>query len=445
MKILIVDDEQPIRETLEMVMLGKGYDVVTVGDGLSAIRAFERERPDVVILDIRLPEMDGIRVLQQLKKKQKEAPVIMMTAYHDMETTIQAMKKGAYEYIRKPIDADELEIVINKVAHNLELTHRLEELITEISRNYKPDNIVGRSLAIQQIFKTIAMVSDNRTTVLIQGESGTGKELIAKAIHYNGPFRKEPFVPVNCSALVETLLESELFGHEKGAFTGAVARRKGKIEQARNGTILLDEIGETSLSLQVKLLRFLQEKEFEPVGSEERLTSNARIIAATNKDLARMVEEKKFRDDLYFRLKVMEIHVPPLRRRKEDIPLLVDHLLNKINMDLHKKVTRIPKDVMDALIHYRWPGNVRELENVLTRAVVLSKGPVLLPDCLPDLFDCRPEREEPEPLKSLSQLERDQIARALTQTRWKLGQACEILGITRPTLRKKIQKYNLNS
>ena len=207
MKILIVDDEQPIRETLEMVMLQKGYEVITVGDGLSAISMFEREWPDLVILDIRLPEMDGIAVLQQLRKKNKETPVVIMTAYHDMETTIQAMKKGAYEYIRKPIDADELEIVINKVAQNLDLTNRLEELITEISRDYKPDNIVGKSRAIQQIFKTIAMVSDNRATVLIQGESGTGKELIARAIHYNGPFRKEPFVPVNCSALVETLLE----------------------------------------------------------------------------------------------------------------------------------------------------------------------------------------------------------------------------------------------
>ena len=240
-------------------------------------------------------------------------------------------------------------------------------------------------------------------------------------------------------------MKSELFGHEKGAFTGAVARKKGKIEQARNGTLLLDEIGETSLSLQVKLLRFLQEKEFEPVGGEERLTSNARIIAATNKDLARMVQEKQFRDDLYFRLKVMEIHVPPLRQRKEDIPLLVDHLLNKINTELHKKVTRIPKNVMDALIRYQWPGNVRELENVLTRAVVLSKGPVLLPDCLPDLFDCRPKRENQEPLKTISQMERDHIASVLAQTRWKLGQACEILGITRPTLRKKITKYHLNS
>ena len=443
MKILIVDDEQPIRETLEMVMLGKGYEVVTAGDGLSAVHAFDREHPDLVILDIRLPEMNGIQVLQRLKKKKKEAPVIIMTAYHDMETTIQAMKEGAYDFIRKPIDVDELEIVVNKVAHNLALNHRLEELITEISRNYKPDNIVGKSRAMQQIFKTIAMVSDNRTTVLIQGESGTGKELIAKAIHYNSAFRKEPFVPVNCSALVETLLESELFGHEKGAFTGAVVRKKGRIEQARNGTILLDEIGEISLPVQVKLLRFLQEKDFERVGGEERLTSNARIIAVTNRDLGRRVNEKRFREDLYFRLKVVEIHVPPLRTRKEDIPLLVDHLLNKINTELHKRVTRIPKDVMDALVLYQWPGNVRELENVLTRAVVLSKGAVLLPDSLPDLFDRGPSYDHSTGIKSLRAVERKQIVKALAHTRWNKGQACEILGITRPTLRKKIRKYNL--
>ena len=443
MKILIVDDEQPIRETLEMVMLGKGYEVVTAGDGLSAIHMFDREQPDLVILDIRLPEMDGIQVLQQLKQKQKETPVIIMTAYHDMESTIAAMKKGAYEYIRKPIDADELEIVVDKVAHNLDLTHRLEELITEISRDYKPDNIVGKSRAMQQIYKTIAMVSDNRATVLIQGESGTGKELIAKAIHYNSAFRKAPFVPINCSALVETLLESELFGHEKGAFTGAVSRKKGKIEQARDGTILLDEIGEISSALQVKLLRFLQEKEFERVGGEERLTSSARIIAATNRDLARMLEEKQFREDLYFRLKVVEIRVPPLRNRKEDILPLVDHLLNKINTELHKRVTRIPRDVMDALIHYQWPGNVRELENVLTRAVVLSKGSVLLPDSLPDLFERQSKHKESAKIKSLAQVEREQVIKALAHTGWNQGQACELLEITRPTLRKKIRKYNL--
>jgi two-component system, NtrC family, response regulator AtoC len=444
MKILIVDDEAPIRETLEMVLLGKGYGVATAGDGPSAISAFEREQPDVVILDVCLPEMSGIDVLRKLKKKHDTITVIMITAYHDMETTIQAMKEGAYEYIRKPIDADELEIVIDKVAQNLKLVNRLEELITDISREYKADNIVGKSRAMQQVFKTIAMVSESRTTVLIQGESGTGKELIAKAIHYNSPFRKEPFVPVNCSALVETLLETELFGHERGAFTGASQLKKGKIEQARSGTILLDEIGEISPALQVKLLRFLQEKEFDRVGGNERVKSAARIIAATNRDLFRMVEEKRFREDLYFRLKVVEIHVPPLRERKEDIPLLVDHLLHKINIELHKKVTQIPKNVMDALIDYAWPGNVRELENLLTRAVVLSKGHVLLPDHMLDVFEQRRGFQHPEEIKPLSQVEREHVARVLTETRWNKGRACELLGISRPTLREKIKKYKLH-
>lgn len=444
MKILIVDDEQPIRETLEMVLLGKGYSVITAEDGPAALHACEQEQPDLVLLDICLPKMGGIEVLQKIKKKHETITVIMVTAYMDMETTIKAMKQGAYEYIRKPIDADELEIVIDKVAENLRTANRLEALITEISQNYKPDNLVGKSRAMQQVFKSIAMVSESRATVLIQGESGTGKELIAKAIHYNSPYRKEPFVPVNCSALVETLLESELFGHEKGAFTGAVGLKKGKIEQAHSGTILLDEIGEIPLALQVKLLRFLQEKEYERVGGNERMKSTARIIAATNRDLVRLVSEKRFREDLFFRLKVVEIFVPPLRERKEDIPLLVEHLLHKINLALHKKVTQIPQSVMDALIQYAWPGNVRELENLLTRAVVLSKGGMLLPDYLPDLFGGHRDREGCAEIKPLSQVEMEHVRRALTETGWNKGRACELLGISRPTLREKIRKYKLS-
>jgi two-component system, NtrC family, response regulator AtoC len=443
MKILLVDDEAPIRETLEMVLLGKGYAVVTAEDGPAAISAFEREQPDVVILDVCLPQMSGIEVLRKLKRKRDEITVIMITAYHDMETTIQAMKEGAYEYIRKPIDVDELEIVIDKVAKNLKIVNHLEALITDISREYKADNIVGKSRAMQQVFKTIAMVSESRTTVLIQGESGTGKELIAKAIHYNSPFRKEPFVPVNCSSLVETLLESELFGHERGAFTGAAFRKMGKIEQAGNGTLLLDEVGDIASAIQVKLLRFLQEKEFDRVGGNERIKSAARIIAATNRDLFRLVEENHFREDLYFRLKVVEIHVPPLRERKEDIPLLVDHLLHKINIELHKKVTQIPKDVMDALIEYTWPGNVRELENFLTRAVVLSKGNVLSPDHIQGVLVSRSAFPRPAEIKPLWQVEMEHVRRALTETGWNKGQACELLGISRPTLREKIKKYKL--
>jgi len=444
MKILIIDDERPIRETLEMVLLEKGHGVASAEDGPGGLEAVQRERPDVVILDIRLPAMNGIEVLKKIKERYQDICVIMITAYHDMETTIQAMKAGAYEYIHKPIDADELEIAIDKVAESLKLNNRLEELITEISEEYKPDNIVGKSRAIQEVFKTIGLISESKATVLIQGESGTGKEMIAKAIHYNSPFRKEPFIPINCSAIVETLLESELYGHERGAFTGATYRKKGKIEQARNGTLLLDEIGEISLGTQVKLLRFLQEGEFERVGGEERLRSNARIVASTNRDLARMVVEKRFREDLYFRLKVLEIHVPPLRERKEDIPLLVEHLLNKINAELHKKVTQIPRDVMDALIHYHWPGNVRELENLLTRAVVLSKGNVLLPEYLPDLFAGYKVPRDPAVIEPLEQVEMEHIKRALELTNWNKGKTCELLGISRPTLREKIRKYKFH-
>jgi DNA-binding NtrC family response regulator len=444
MKVLIIDDERQIRETLEMVLLEKGHEVAMAEDGREGIEAIRRERPDVVILDIRLPGMNGIDVLRKIKERDKNTSVIMITAYHNMETTIEAMKAGAYEYIHKPIDADEFEITIDKVAENLRLSSRLEELITEISEVYKADNIVGKSRAMKEIFKTIALISESKATVLVQGESGTGKELIAKAIHYNSPFRKEPFVPINCSAIVETLLESELFGHERGAFTGATYRKKGKIEQARNGTILLDEVGEISAGVQVKLLRFLQEREFDRVGGEVRLRSDARIIASTNRNLSHLVEERRFREDLYFRLKVVEINVPPLRERNEDIPLLVEHFLNMLNTELHKKVTQIPKDVMNALIHYPWPGNIRELENLLTRAVVLSKGNVLLPEYLPDLFTRPKAPEDSADIKPLEQVEMEHVRRALDLNNWNKGKTCECLGVSRPTLREKIRKYKLH-
>ncbi len=443
MKILVVDDEQPIRETLEMFLREKGYEVVTSEEGGKGLEAVQRERPDIVILDIRLPGMNGLEVLHRIMEEGEGIPVIMITAYHDMETTIQAMKLGAYEYIHKPIDVDELEIAIDKVVSNRNLNTRLENLIVEISQDYKVNNIVGRTKAMREIFKIVGLVSESKTTVLIQGESGTGKELIAKAIHYNSPSRREPFLPINCSALVETLLESELFGHEKGAFTGATHLKRGKIELAQNGTIFLDEIGEISPNLQVKLLRFLQEKEFERVGGEEILRSSARVIAATNRDLSHLVEERKFREDLYFRLKVVEIYVPPLRERKADIPLLVDHLLNKINRELHKKVTKIPKEVMEGLVHYSWPGNIRELENLLTRAIVLSKGNILLPESFPELFSPKGNLKELTVIKPLEQIEMEHVVKALDFAHWDKGNACKLLGISRPTLRKKIQKYNL--
>jgi DNA-binding NtrC family response regulator len=445
MKALIVDDEQHIRDTLEMLLRDKGYRVITADDGATCLRVMAEEKPEILILDIRLPGMVGLDVLREIRKKNHTVGVIMITAFHDMDTTIQAMKLGAYEYIRKPIDLDEFEIAVDKVAKNIELSTRLEDLIMEISEDYKVDNIVGNTTCMYEIFKVIGLVSGTRTTVLIQGESGTGKELIARAIHYNSPFAKEPFIPINCSTLVENLFESELFGHEKGAFTGAEYQKKGKIELAQSGTIFFDEIADISSNIQVKLLRFLHEKEFQRVGGGETLRSSARIIAATNRDLPGMVEAGVFREDLYFRLKVVEIRVPALRERKADIPLLVDHLLNKINADLHKHVTKIHKDVMESLLSYQWPGNVRELENILTRAVVLSRGLILLPEYLPDLSGRRSyESEERFLLKPLDQVVEEHVMRTLEFTNWHKGRTCELLGISRPTLRRILKQSGLH-
>ena len=443
MRILIVDDEKSIRRSLEMFLEKKGYTVLTAEDGEKGLLILENERPEMLILDIRLPGMDGLEVLRTVRARQPAVGVIMITAFHDMDTTIQAMKLGAYEYIHKPIDVDELEIVIEKVAGNIKLSGRLDDLITEISRDYKVHNIVGQTPAMQEIFKSIGLVSENRATVLIRGETGTGKELIAKTIHYNSAFAKEPFVPVNCSTLVENLFESEMFGHEKGAFTGAAYQKKGKVELAQNGTILFDEIGDISSAVQVKLLRFLQEKQFERVGGTERLHSDLRVISATNRDLPQLVEEGKFREDLYFRLNVVEILVPPLRDRRSDIPLLVEHLLNKINLDLHKNVTKIPKNVMNCLTHYHWPGNVRELENVLTRAVVHCKGDVLSPYLFSNFLSPGECVAGPPPSNRLDDVVKQHVAAMLRQTGWHKGKTCELLGVSRPTLREMIKKYSL--
>ena len=295
MKVLVIDDERSIREHLEMFLQEKGFEVLSAENGETGIGLICNEKPDILILDIRLPGMDGLEVLRRIKKGNHTVSVIMITAFHDMETTIQAMRLGAYDYVRKPLDIDELETVIDRAVDSRRLSSCSENLFIEASRDYRADNIVGKTRGILEIFKLIGLVSDSKATVLIRGESGTGKELIAKTIHFNSPFAREPFIPVNCSALVETLLETELFGHEKGSFTGATYQKKGKIELAQNGTIFFDEIGDIGANLQVKLLRFLQEREFERVGGEERLHSGARILAATNRDLPHLIATQKFR------------------------------------------------------------------------------------------------------------------------------------------------------
>src|SRR5512137_213705 len=383
-KILVIDDDRSICETLDLYLTEEGYEVVTAATGTEGLNKFVETSPDVVILDIRLPDVDGFTVLEDLREDDENVKVIMITAHHDMDSTITAMKNGAFDYIHKPVNVDELDMAIRKAVKSLEMEKKIDGLLMEPSRGFKVGDIIGGGTGMREIFKMIGIVSQSRTTVLIQGESGTGKELIAKVIH-NNTSPDEPYIAVNCSAIVETLLESELFGHEKGSFTGAFARKLGKFELARFGSVFLDEISEMSVNLQAKLLRVLQEMEFDRLGGKDRIRVHARIIAATNKDLKTLVREGKFRDDLYYRLNIVSINLPPLRSRRQDIPQLIDYLLAKINLDLHKKIIGVSGEVMEIFMNYNWPGNVRELENLLVRACVVAKGQVLGVSDFPEL------------------------------------------------------------
>ena len=444
--ILIIDDEVSLLESLYMFLSEKGYDVKTAVCASEGMEKAERLRPDAIILDIRLPDADGLDLLAELKKRAPETGVIMITAFHDMDTTVTAIKRGATEYITKPIDVDELE---RSVLRAMKFTSVMKERKTspETGVSYQKGKIVGTGKDMKEVFKTIGALSENGVTVLIEGETGTGKELIAKAIHCNSPYKEHPFLVINCSAIVSTLLESELFGHEKGSFTGAFQRKKGKFELAGEGTIFLDEVGEIPMEVQSKLLRFLQEKEFERVGGEKALYSNARVIAATNRNLWQMVRQDSFREDLYYRLSVATIKVPPLRARKGDIPLLVTHLLRKINSELHRNIKAVEEKVIRRLLDYDWPGNVRELENVLTRAAIDTHGDVIFEEFVAPLLAKTKEPAEPsranDLARSLAAVERQHIIQVLNDTGGHLGKACEILGISRPTLRQKLKEYSI--
>jgi len=459
-RILVIDDDAVVCETLKLCLKEDGYTVDTAQSGTDGLNKYVSNPADVVILDIRLPDVDGFLVLEDLKEENENIKVIMITAYYDMETTINAMKAGAFDYLHKPLDIDELDAAIKRALKSLEMEKKMEGLKTLPSRNFRAGDIIGASNEMREIFKTIGIVSQSRTTVLIQGESGTGKELIAKVIHQNTS-PDDPFIAVNCSAIVETLLESELFGHEKGSFTGAIARKLGKFELARYGTVFLDEISEMSLNLQAKLLRVLQELEFERVGGKDKIKVNARIMTATNKDLKTLVKEGKFRDDLFYRLNIVAINIPPLRSRKQDIPPLIDYLLAKINLDLQKKIIGVSDEVMERFINYNWPGNVRELENLLLRACVIAKGQVLGKNDFPELGseeDVNTLRsiqgnadgiEEifnasgPEKLLTLDEVEDRYIRKIIRETGKNKGEICEILGISRPTFERKLEKYGI--
>ena len=447
-RILIVDDDRSIRRTLEKFLGGEGYDVSTAQDAPGAIAA--APGAELVLLDLGLPGGSGFDVLSALATVAQPPVVVVVTARDDMQSTVKAIQLGAYEYLVKPVDIDRLREVVKRALESRASRDHLQELVLR-ERGHQLGDIIGRSPAIRDVWKQIGAVSTTKAPVLIAGESGTGKELVARAIHLSSADRERPFVAVNCTALAPGVLESELFGHVKGAFTGAVADRPGRFELAGKGTLFLDEIAEIPLDLQAKLLRVLQERTFERVGDAKPLALEARVIAATHRDLQAMVVKGSFREDLYYRLRVVEIALPPLRERATDIPLLVEGLLSKINNDLGKTVRYVTPAALARLAAYAWPGNVRELENMLTRAVVLAKSDVLDETLLPIGAAASPgeaaahgaEADAEGTLPTLRELERRHIRRVLAHTEWNKRRACAILDISRPTLDRKIEEYAL--
>lgn len=450
-RILLADDSDLIKSTLKLYLSKEKHLVLSADNGAEAIEIFKKERPDLVITDIIMPEADGFQVLKYIKENDPNIPVIMITGVDDTESTIKSIQEGAYDYIEKPIDVTRFNQVVKNALRSKELS---EQLAVSLSKEEEEEfsgktSLVGSTPVMKEIYKSIGRISSSRVTVLIQGDSGTGKELIAKMIHNSGITKGHPFIAVNCSALSESLLESELFGHVKGAFTGAVRNKKGKFELAGKGTIFLDEISEISYDLQVKLLRVIQEKEFERVGGESTVPLEARIIAATNKNLGNLADDGKFREDLFFRLKVFTITAPPLRDRKEDIPALVIHFVKKINKELHKDVRKVPYEVMEMLQEHTWVGNVRELENTLMQAILLSKSDVIEPENIllkkPEL---KKNANEPSMFSyntnwSIAELEKFHIENVLNDVKGNKQRACRVLGISKPTLYNKLELYGI--
>ena len=443
-KILVVDDEHSILETLQMFLEEKGLQVFTADTGEKGLLLFEREQPQIVILDIRLPDGNGLDVLKSMMEHQGPSKIIMITAFQDMETTIMAMKRGAFDYIHKPLDIDQVEQAVDRAIHILKIDRDTPALTPVPAKPPGSLRIIGKSEKMRDIFKMMGLVCTSRVNVLIQGETGTGKELTARVIHMNSAFKNEPFIVFDCSAVVDTLLESELFGHEKGAFTGADQTTTGKIELAGSGTLFLDEIAQLPLKIQGKLLGFLQRREYTRVGGTKVQKSNCRIVAACNCDLSDRVNKGLFKEDLFYRLKVFTIHMPLLSDRISDIPLLVEHFLTKINQELGTRVEKIQDGVVERLITHTWKGNVRELENTIVQALVGCRGNVLLRDDIDHILTRTPflPTQGLEAF-SLAHLEKEHIQKTLSRLAWNKSQAAKLLGITLPTLRSKIRKYEI--
>jgi DNA-binding NtrC family response regulator len=449
--VLIVDDEVGARESLKMI-LKNDYEVFLARDAEEAFIRIKEHSPDVILLDIILPDLDGLKILERIKQNDPDMIVIMITATKTVKTAVEAMKLGAYDYVTKPFDIDELRLIVSRSLSSKALEQEVKYLREEMDKSFDFGNIIGKSKAMEEIFGLVKQIADSKSTVLVMGESGTGKELISRAIHYNSNRKNYPFVTINCAAIPETLIESELFGHEKGAFTNAIEKKLGRFEIAHLGTLFLDEIGELSLATQAKILRFLEEKEFNRVGGSKTIKVDVRLITATNRDLNQLLKKGVFREDLYYRINVVPLIIPPLRERKEDIPVLLDHFIKKYNDEGKKRVKGISKEALELMMNYEWPGNVRELENLIERVIALTSNEYIQPDELPialtNISEINGLKEsilsgKVSFLKAEEEFERRIILDALKKANYVQSHAAEILGISRRILKYKMDKLGI--
>lgn len=438
--ILIVDDEQVVRDSLSKWFREDGFNVSNADGAAEALQQLQVQKWDILLLDIKMPGMDGMELQQRIKEIDPTATIIFITAHATVDTAVKALKEGAFDYVTKPVDPDYLSHLVTNALKQRTLVNENLKLKEQISEFSKADEIVGESAQIHKVYELIETVAKTDTTVMIRGESGTGKELIARAIHSNSSRRYFPIVAVNCGAMAEGILESELFGHERGAFTGAQYRRKGKLELADGGTLFLDEVGNIDAKTQMDLLRVIETKQFTRVGGNDNIKVDFRVICATNKDLEKAVAEGTFREDLYYRLNVFTVFIPPLRERKGDIPILANYFVQKYSRAMGKPISSISPEAMDTLVRYNWPGNVRELENAVERAMVVGKPPAIRPEDLPYQLT---EKNHVLPAGSIAAVEKSHIASILDQNRWNISRSAEILQIDRVTLYNKIEKYGL--
>lgn len=441
--ILIADDEKAFRDTLAKVLMEEGYEVVCAPNGEVALQEISKQEFDLAFCDIRMPGINGLRLLEEIRKVSPNTSVIIITAYGSIESAVQALKRGAYDYIVKPLIFDEVLLKVRNITNFQKLSRDYKRLRAEVEERYDFHNIVGISPRICEILKLVKKAAPTKSTVLITGESGTGKELIARAIHQNSPRRAEKFVPINCAAIPENLLESELFGHVKGAFTGAISSKEGLFKIADGGTLFLDEVGELPLNLQVKLLRVIEDGEVLPVGGIKPVKTDIRLIAATTRNLPKEIEKGNFREELYYRLNVIEITMPPLRERKEDIPPLVNHFINRLSMELRKNVSGVDPKAMQILLSYSWKGNVRELQNVIERAMILCEGDIIMPSDLPSLLSDDKKSEEDNLKEILREYEREHIIKILEKTGRDKREAARLLGLSLSSLYRKIEELSI--